>query len=126
MIFLELEDLLHIANRSLGAPPEIRDLGLLESALARPLTTVFGDDAYPGLFEKAAALLHSLARNHALVDGNKRVAMDATLAFLALNGYEITLQDDGLYDLVIRVATGRLDDVPELGALLERSTEPRG
>ena len=81
MIFLDHEDLLHIAERALGVPAVVRDHGLLESALGRPRATAFGVDAYPGIHEKAAALLHSLTRNHALVDGNKRLALAATIAF---------------------------------------------
>jgi hypothetical protein len=76
-----LESLLHVAERALGATPQVRDHGLLESALARPRASALGRDAYPTIHEKAAALLHSIARNHALVDGNKRLALAATLAF---------------------------------------------
>ena len=83
MIFLDLEDLLHIARRTLGIEPVVRDHGLPESALARPQASAFGADAYPSIEEKAAALLHSLARNHALADGNKRLALAATIAFWA-------------------------------------------
>jgi Fic/DOC family len=79
--FLDLEDLLDIARATLGWDPEVRDYGLLESALARPRASVFGRDAYPELHLKAAALLHSLARNHALVDGNKRMAWTACRTF---------------------------------------------
>jgi death-on-curing protein len=70
---LDLDDLLAAAEAAVGRAPEVRDYGLLESALARPQSTVFGEDAYPGLHEKAAALLHSLVSNHALIDGNKRL-----------------------------------------------------
>ena len=83
MIYLELEDLLHVATRTLEAPPEIRDVGLLESTVARPRAIAFGEAAYPTIHQKAAALVHSLARNHALVDGNKRLALAATIAFSA-------------------------------------------
>ena len=62
MIFLDLDALLHVARRTLGAEPEVRDYGLLESALARPQASAFGQDAYPTIHEKSAALLHSLAR----------------------------------------------------------------
>ena len=86
MIYLDLDSLLHIATRTLEGEPVVRRHGLLESALARPQASVFGQDAYPELEHKAAALLHSLARNHALVDGNKRLALAATLAFLASTG----------------------------------------
>ena len=80
MILLSTEDLLHIAERTLEEVL-LRDLGLLEAAAARPATTAFGELAYPSIHEKAAALLHSVARNHALVDGNKRLSLAAVIAF---------------------------------------------
>jgi death-on-curing protein len=80
VIFLDLDDLLHVAERALGAAPQVRDVGLLQSALARPRASVTGEDAYISIHAKAAALLHSLARNHGLVDGNKRLALAAVLA----------------------------------------------
>lgn len=122
MIYLDLEDLLHVAARALGGEPEVRDHGLLESALARPQATAFGKDAYPTLNEKAAALLHSLARNHALVDGNKRLALAGTIAFLGLNGIRLTLTNDEAYEFTIAVATGRLDDIPSISERLGAST----
>lgn len=125
MIFLELEDLLHIADRTLGGAPEVRDHGLLESALARPRASAFGEDAYPSIDEKAAALLHSLTGNHALVDGNKRLALAATIAFYGINGLRLTLTNDEAYRLVIDIAKARLDDVPAIAAILSRSTRAR-
>jgi death-on-curing protein len=118
VIFLDLESLLHVAARTLGGPPEIRDRGLLQAALLRPQTTAFGEDAYPDMHDKAAALIHSLARNHALVDGNKRVSLAATIAFYGMNGIQLTFTNDEAYDFVIAVATGRLDDVPTIAAVL--------
>lgn len=111
MIFLTLPELLHVAERVLGADYIVRDHGLLQSALARPLTTVFGEDAYSSLTDKAAALLHSVARLHALVDGNKRLALASTIAFLGVNGYRLTLTNDEAYELVMAVASGELDEV---------------
>jgi death on curing protein len=125
VIFLDLEALLHVASRTLGGEPAVRDHGLLESALARPQATAFGEDAYAGAHRKAAALLHSLARNHALVDGNKRIALAATIAFLGMNDIRLTLSNDEAYELVIEVATGALDDVPSIAAVLESNSEPR-
>jgi death-on-curing protein len=125
VIFLDLEALLHIAERALQIKPVVRDHGLLESALGRPQASAFGQDAYHGIHEKAAALLHSLARNHALVDGNKRLALAATIAFYGLNGLRLTFTNDEAYEFVISVATGELDDVPDIAAILERGTEPR-
>jgi death on curing protein len=87
----------------------VRDVGLLASAAARPRTSVLGRDAYASLAEKAAALMHSLARNHALVDGNKRLALLATVVFLRINGYRPDLADDEAFDLTLSVASGQLD-----------------
>lgn len=125
MIFLDLDDALHIAERVLQSPPAVRDHGLLDSALARPQATAFGADAYSGIHEKAGALLHSLSRSHALIDGNKRLALAATLTFYGINGLRLTLTNDEAYRLVVRVAAGELDDVPSIAAVLERGTAPR-
>lgn len=115
--YLDLEDLLEIAKRAVGVDVSVRDYGLLESALARPRASVFGQDAYRDVHVKAAALLHSLARNHALVDGNKRLAWAACLTFLGLNGQWVSAPEDDRFDFVIAVATGV---EPELGAIAER------
>jgi len=119
VIYLDLEALLHVAARTLGAEPEVRDHGLLEAALVRPQASAFGKDAYAGIHEKAAALVHSLARNHALIDGNKRLALAATLAYYGMNGMRLTFTNDEAYDFVINVATGQLDDVAIIAAQLE-------
>ena len=111
---LDLEDLLGMV-RVLGVGP-VRDVGLLESALARPRASAFGEDVYATIDLKAAALLHSLARNHALVDGNKRLAWLAVVVFLDLNGCEVALRDDEAFDLVVDVARGAID----AGAIAER------
>lgn len=125
MIYLTLSELMHVAERTLGTDVLVRDLGLLESALARPQATGFGEDAYTGLDEKAAALLHSLARNHALVDGNKRLALAATIAFLGLNGRRLTLTNDQAYELIMDVAAGRLDEVPGIAECIRAGSGPR-
>jgi death-on-curing protein len=125
MIYLTLPELLHIAARALSREPDVRDLGLLESAAARPQATAFGADAYPDLDAKAAALLHSLARNHTLVDGNKRLALAGVIAFCGVNGRRLTLTNDQAYGLVIDVATGHLDSVDVIVARLRTATEPR-
>lgn len=104
--YLSLEDLLDLVN-ALGGP--IRDLGLLDSACHRPQASLFGQEAYPTLAGKAAALLHSVACNHALVDGNKRLALLATVVFLRINGYVLDLTDDEAFDLTMSVAAGQLD-----------------
>lgn len=125
MIFLTLPELLHVATRALGSEPAVRDFGLMEAALARPQATVFGQAAYQGLDAKAAALLHSLARNHALIDGSKRLALAATIAFYGLNGRRLTLTNNEAYELIMDVTTGKLDSVADIAALLATATEPR-
>ena len=125
MIYLTMAELLHVAERTLGGDVPVRDHGLLQSALARPEASVFGSDAYPTLEEKAAALLHSLARNHALVDGNKRLALAATIAFLGINGRRLTLTNDEAYHLVMEVAAGQRHEVAELAKTLRLGSEPR-
>jgi death-on-curing protein len=124
VIYLDLEDLLYVAERTLGNV-EIRDLGLLEAAAARPQASAFGEDAYPSTLEKAAALVHSIARNHALVDGNKRLALAGGLAFLRINGVRLTMSNDEAYDLIISIATGRLDAVRDIAEVLSAHTEAR-
>lgn len=118
MIFLTTEELLHVARRAIGGEPIVRDRGLIESASMRPQTTAFGVDAYRSLHEKAGALMHSLARNHPLVDGNKRLALAGTIAFLGVNGWRLTLSNDEAYDLTIAVATGEVDDVEVIAGRL--------
>jgi death-on-curing protein len=125
MIYLTLPELVYIAERATGGRVVIRDAGLLEAAVARPRATAFGADAYPDLNAKAAALLHSLARNHALVDGNKRLALGALIAFYGVNGRQLTLTNDEAYDLVMQVATGKLDSVDDIAPVLVASTRPR-
>jgi death-on-curing protein len=114
--YLTVNDLLDIAAGILD-DVAVRDMGLLASAAGRPQATVFGEDAYPTLAEKAAALMHSLARNHALVDGNKRLAWAAARVFCLLNGRDIEFTVDDAEALVLAVAKGDLD-VPLLGGAI--------
>ncbi len=116
--YLSVEDVLEIAG---GVLPDVavREPGLLASAVARPQTSVFGTDAYPTFAEKAAALMHSLARNHPLVDGNKRLAWSATRIFCLMNGLDLRMPVDDAETLVLSAADGSLD-VPELSAELTR------
>jgi death-on-curing protein len=103
--YLDVEDLIALATTLLGKPPPMRDVGLLGSAAARPQTTIGGEDAYPDIWWKAAALLQSILKNHALVDGNKRLGWLATAVFLVLNGVAATAaSNDDVYDLVMDVA----------------------
>jgi death on curing protein len=111
--YLDVEDLLSL-TRALGAGP-VRDLGLLDSTCARPRSTALGADAYPTVEGKAAALLHSLARNHGLVDGNKRLAWLAALVFLDINGHTVEMDDEAAFQLVMEVAEGAIevDDIAQ-------------
>jgi death-on-curing protein len=107
--FLDLADVLELVRALFGDPPPIRDIGLLGSAVARPQTSLLGEDAYLDIWTKAAALLQSVVNNHALIDGNKRLGWLATAVFLELNDASVAhaLNDD-VYELVIKVATNAL------------------
>ena len=108
---------LALASRLLGDPPPIRDVGLLESAVARPRTVVFGVEAYETIWTKAAALLQSIVNNHALIDGNKRLGWLATAVFLELNDIPISqASNDDVYEFVLSVASGS----PEFDEIAER------
>ncbi|MGV3712763.1 type II toxin-antitoxin system death-on-curing family toxin [Pseudolysinimonas sp.] len=112
--YLELSDALLVVGR-LGF--HVRDAGLLASALARPATAVFGADAYATLELKAATVLESLARNHPLLDGNKRTAWTLTVLFLWINGFQHDMDTDTAFDLVLGVARGELEIEESAGLL---------
>lgn len=117
--YLEVDDLVGLAVALLGDPPPVRDLGLLGAAVARPRATAFGEDAYPDLWHKAAALLHSIVKNHPMVDGNKRLGWVACAVFLDLNGIDpTTASNEDVYDLVMNVAADPIE-VAELARQLE-------
>ncbi len=120
--YLSVEDLLEIAS---GVMPQVavKDPGLLAAAAARPAISVFGDDAYRTFEDKAAALMHSLVRNHALVDGNKRLAWSATRVFCVLNGRDLTYTVGEAEEMMIEAAAGRLD-VPEISSWLAARIGP--
>lgn len=119
--YLTLDDLIELTVLLMGDPPPIRDVGLLGSAAARSQATAFGQDAYGDLWSKAGALLQSIVKNHALVDGNKRLAWLATAVFLELNGTNVTeVSNDAVYELIIDVAAG--DHSPDEIAEKLRST----
>ncbi|MFE5713390.1 type II toxin-antitoxin system death-on-curing family toxin [Streptomyces sp. NPDC056501] len=113
MKYLTVQEVLELADFACaGQQIAVRDLGLLSSAVHRPQSQMFGVEAYSDLFEKAAALLQSLAVNHPLVDGNKRMAWMCTVVFLDFNGTEMVgVDQDEAYKLVIDVATGDLEDI---------------
>lgn len=119
--YLTLDDVVSLI-RVLKVGP-IRDLGLLDAAIARPQSSAFGTDIYGSLELKAAALLQSLVRHHALVDGNKRIAWLATVVFVKINGYVCDLTDDEAFSLVMSVTTEDWDvrDIaPRLAVRLEQ------
>ena len=109
--FLSVEDLVAVALRAVGPQAQVSDWGLLASAAARPQASAFGEDAYPELVDKAAALLVSLVGNHALVDGNKRLGWAATVVFCSLNDVDLDPRDeDAAFAFVMAVADGSLGD----------------
>jgi len=122
-VFLDREDVLVAAAAALGTQPAVADYGLLDSAVARPRATAFGLDAYPTLLTKAAALMQSLARNHSLIDGNKRTAWAAAWTFLTINGTELSssFDIDAAELLVLGVATGTEDSVEAIAEALRGS-----
>ncbi|MEQ4721357.1 type II toxin-antitoxin system death-on-curing family toxin [Nonomuraea sp. B19D2] len=122
--YLTLEQVLELAEAELGDILAVRDLGLLDSAVHRPSSAMFGQEAYPDLMTKAAALLQSLAVNHPLIDGNKRLSWLVTDVFLRFNGIELDTDDDSAYDLVIAVAAGKLTEVDEIADVLRTFTTP--
>jgi death-on-curing protein len=106
--YLSVDDLLEIAEAILPTV-EVRDVGLLAAAADRPRASAFGAEAYPSFAEKVAAVLHSVARNHALVDGNKRLAWSAARVFCLLNGHDLGLGVDEAEAMVVGAAAGSLD-----------------
>ena len=118
--YLDLDDLIGLARKLLGDPPPIRDIGLLGSAAARPQATAFGQDAYPDLITKAAALLQSIVNDHALDNGNKRLGWLATAVFLELNGAKASrTSNDDVYEFVMWVAASN----PDLGDISIRLSQ---
>lgn len=117
--YLELADILKLA-REIIADFRVREIGLLESAAARPKTSVFGEDAYLTFAEKTAALLHSIARNHALIDGNKRLAWSAARLFCLMNDLDINMKQDKAYEMVVGVAAGQIE-MDELVKILKKA-----
>ncbi len=116
--YLELVDLLQL-GKEIIQDFRVSDLGLLESALARPKTTVFGEDAYPTFPEKVATLLHSISSNHALIDGNKRLAWSSARLFCLMNGCDIKMSEDEAYQMVMGVASGEID-LPDLIKVMKK------
>ncbi|GAA1990810.1 type II toxin-antitoxin system death-on-curing family toxin [Isoptericola halotolerans] len=122
--FVDEDDLLAAAAAVLGGPPGVRDTGLLSSAVGRPRASMLGTEAYPGIHQKAAALLDSVVKNHAFVDGNKRVGWVAVRLFYAYNGQALRMDHADAYDLVMAIASSELNDVATIAARLAACTTP--
>lgn len=114
--YLELEDAL---QQIAAVGFYVKDLGLLDSALARPKTTLFGEDAYPTLELKAAAMVHSIIKNHAMVDGNKRTSWFMLSSFLYINGYFIEMTADEGMEFTLGIATDKLS-LAEAAAMIRK------
>jgi death-on-curing protein len=119
-VFLDLEDALSQIDY-LGF--HVREIGLVESCLARPKTSLFGDEAYPTLSDKAAALMHSVATSHPLIDGNKRSAWALMVTFLAVNEWQVLADTDEAFDFVLNVAQSKLE-LAEISALIQKRLAP--
>lgn len=118
--YLDREDVLTAVEAWLGRPPQIRDHGVLEAALHRPQAVWYGQDVYPDLDTKAAALLLALVGNGPLVEGSRRMGWIAARLFYALNGRYLHMPHDQAYELVVRIASGEEDDVAKVAAILRR------
>lgn len=129
MRYLTLSELIYINGKVLDnekiatGQQKVRDIVLLEMAEARPAASAFGQDAYPTLADKAAALLHSIARNHPFTDGNKRAATIATLFMLRVNGARVTWDEHEALDIIVRAAENQAD-VPVLADWLSHRVMP--
>ena len=108
-----------------GGSAGVRDQGLLESAVYRPQTTFGGEDLYPNLFSKAAALGHSIIKNHPFVGGNKRTGFEAMRLMLRLNGYDVQASLDAKFNFVMAVAEGKLKEQAIADWLKPHSRRPR-
>ena len=125
-VFLSLSDVLHVHRDQIeryGGEPGVRDIGLLQSAVAMPAAGFGGRFLHGDLFEMAAAYLFHIARNHPFVDGNKRTATVCAIAFLKLNGINIIVSNDTLADFVIYAAQGKKDK-PGITAFLKKHSKP--
>lgn len=123
--YITLEEIIAIHDsmiKEYGGSFGIRDLGLIQSALARPQSSFGGEDLYPTVFEKAAALFHSLMFNHAFVDGNKRTTISTTARFLSLNGYKLAVSEKEFVEFPIRVENKHLE-LKEISAWLSKNSK---
>lgn len=118
--YLDLDDLLAAADAALGGHVEVRDVGLLQAAIARPQATAFGSEAYATLDAKAAALLQSIVAGHPLTDGNKRFGWVAVRLFYLMNATTIEPEPNEAFEFVVAIASGELRDVPVIAETLAR------
>lgn len=119
--YLNVVELIIINEQLVGSRSRLRDVDLLEAAVQRPMSSAFGEDAYPTIIDKGAALFHSLVRNHAFVDGNKRTATIALVVFLRKNGVQVRWNPLRALDFILDAAQGKFD-VAEIAAWLEKNT----
>ena len=127
MIYLTVKDVLLLHNLAIdasGGSHGLRDLGLLESAVERPKVTYGGEDLYPTIFLKAGALLHSLLRNHAFIDGNKRTSVFSAMTFLELNKYIFKAEQKEIVEFALKVEQERLS-VEDIAAWLKEHAEKK-
>lgn len=117
IVYLVTDDVLTINQRLVG-PDQLRDFGLLDAAVTRPQMSAHGADAFPTIHEKAAALLHALARTHPFVTANKRTAWMATAMFYMVNGYNLYTEAGQVVGLTVDVAEGQID-VQGIAAILK-------
>jgi len=127
MKYLTVKDILllhYLAIENAGGSHGIRDLSLIESAVNRPRASFTGQDLYPTIFEKAAALCRSLIKNHPFVDGNKRTALYATMTFLELNGYKFIAEQEELVKFGVRIDNENLS-LAEIAAWFKKHSRKR-
>jgi death-on-curing protein len=122
--YIDAGMLLRIAEGLPDLTVEVRDLGLLESAVARPAASMFGTEAYPTIHLKAAALMDSVSNNHSLIDGNKRLGLIATAVFYEMNGYDFDPPHDDVLQLCLSIADGSNRDLPTIAASLAEWVTP--
>ena len=121
--YLTYSDIYNINHTVTNGDTFVRDMHLLQSAVKRPALKVFGEQQFPTLLDKAAALIHSLAYHHLFADGNKRTAVQAVTLFLEWNGYEVTWKYDTEYPFILEVAQGK-HDVEAIAAWLASYVRP--
>lgn len=128
MVYLSLAQVLALHKLSLqrfGGVEGIRDKALFESAVMRPMQSVMGQDAYPDVFSKTAALLESLVLNHPFLDGNKRTAFIASIVMLEVNGWKFCAEEMDAADFVLAVAAGKIKGVEKIAAWLKSNTKSK-